>query len=180
MSLAFSVDPPPPRSHLLADYQPPADGFDEMLDRAGGIRQPWRTLIASLGEIDRAALASRWEQARRVIRDNGVTYNVHGDPAGMSRPWELDPLPMLVPAAEWTRLSAGLAQRATLLNLILADLYGPQRLLAEGLLPPELVFLNPGFLRPCHGLEVPRGRYLYLYAGHLARDAKLIRWQMIA
>jgi uncharacterized circularly permuted ATP-grasp superfamily protein/uncharacterized alpha-E superfamily protein len=172
MSLALSAaETPPHASHLLADYQPPAGGYDEMLDRSGGIRAAWRTLVDSLTDIDGPALSARWEQARRVIRENGVTYNVHGDPAGMSRPWELDPLPMLIPAAEWTRLSAGLAQRATLLNLILADLYGPQRLLAEGLLPPELVFLNPGFLRPCHGLSVPRARYLYLYAGHLARDA---------
>jgi uncharacterized circularly permuted ATP-grasp superfamily protein/uncharacterized alpha-E superfamily protein len=172
MSVALpSSEPPPPRaSHLLADYRPPAGGVDEMLDAAGQVRSPWRGMVESLGEIDHATLAARWEQARRVIRENGVTYNVHGDPEGMSRPWELDPLPMLMPAGEWPRLSRGLAQRATLLNLILNDLYGPQRLLAEGLLPPELVFMNPGFLRPCCGWSVPRNRYLYLYAGHLARD----------
>ncbi|HEX5105744.1 MAG TPA: circularly permuted type 2 ATP-grasp protein, partial [Pirellulaceae bacterium] len=82
-------------------------------------------------------------------------------------------------AAEWSRVSAGLAQRAMLLNMVLADLYGPQRLLAEGLLPPELVYLNPGFLRSCHGWMVPRGRYLYLYAGHLARD-QAGQWLVLA
>jgi len=170
MNVALSALSKPPARPLLADYRSPAGAFDEMLVAGGEIRPAWQPLIRALGEIDRAALADRWEQARRVIRENGVTYNVHGDPAGMSRPWELDALPLLVPAAEWNAIAAGLAQRALLLNLILADLYGPQRLLAEGLLPPELVFLNPGYLRPCHGLAVPKSRYLYLYAGHLARD----------
>jgi uncharacterized circularly permuted ATP-grasp superfamily protein/uncharacterized alpha-E superfamily protein len=170
MNVAAPALSKPPARPLLADYRSPGGAFDEMLAAGGEIRPAWQPLLQSLGEIDRAALADRWEQARRVIRENGVTYNVHGDPAGMSRPWELDALPLLVPAAEWNAIAAGLAQRARLLNLILEDLYGPQRLLAEGLLPPELVFLNPGYLRPCHGLAVPKGRYLYLYAGHLARD----------
>jgi len=170
MNVALSASPKPTAHSLLAEYSPRAGAFDEMLATRGELRPAWQPLIRALGEIDRRALAERWEHARRVIRENGVTYNVHGDPAGMSRPWELDALPLVVPAAQWSTIAAGLAQRALLLNLILEDLYGPQRLLAEGLLPPELVFLNPGFLRPCHGLPVPKGRYLYLYAGHLARD----------
>jgi uncharacterized circularly permuted ATP-grasp superfamily protein/uncharacterized alpha-E superfamily protein len=171
MSMALPApDSLPPPGRLLVEYEPRADGYDEMLDAARGVRPAWQPFVASLAEIDRATLAGRWEQARRIIRENGVTYNVHGDPEGLSRPWELDPLPMIMSAQEWSRLAAGMAQRATLLNLVLQDLYGPQRLLSEGLLPPELVFLNPGFLRPCHELPVPHGRYLYLYAGHLARD----------
>ena len=170
---------PPPASPLLAGYHAPAGRWDEMLTAEGAVRPAWKPLIHSLAEIDRDALASRWEQARRVIRENGVTYNVHGDPEGLSRPWELDAVPLLISAAEWNHVAAGLAQRATLLNLILADLYGPQRLLSEGLLPPELVFLNPGFLRSCHGWTVPRGRYLYLYAGHLARD-QAGQWMVLA
>lgn len=174
----MSVTGQSPATNLLADYRPPAGEYDEMVDADGAIRPHWQPFAAALAEIAPAELASRWEQARRVIRENGVTYNVHGDPAGMSRPWELDALPLLLPAKEWSQIAAGLVQRATLLNLVLADLYGPQRLLAEGLLPPELVFANPGFLRPCHGLTVPRNRYLYSYAGQLARD-RHGNWQLI-
>ena len=170
MNLALSASQPLVARPLLADYSPRPGVWDEMLEAGGRLREAWQPLAKSLAEIDRATLATRWEQARRVIRENGVTYNVHGDPEGLARPWELDAVPLMMSAAEWTSVSAGLAQRATLLDLILADLYGPQRLLSEGLLPPELVFLNPGFLRSCHGWLVPKGRYLYLYAGHLARD----------
>lgn len=170
MNLALSASQPPPVSPLLAGYHAPPGAWDEMLAAEGTVRPSWRPLMHSLAELDRGTLEGRWEQARRVIRENGVTYNVHGDPEGLSRPWELDAVPLVMSPGEWNHLAAGLAQRATLLNLILADLYGPQRLLSEGLLPPELVFLNPGFLRSCHGWTVPKGRYLYLYAGHLARD----------
>ena len=79
-------------------------------------------------------------------------------------------VPLLISPAEWARLEAGLIQRTTLLNLILADLYGPQTLLAAGLLPPSLVFSNPAFLRPCHGIRVPHGIHLHLHAVDLARS----------
>ena len=83
----------------------------------------------------------------------------------------LDVLPFLAPAAEWTALAPGLRQRARLLNAVAADLYGPQRLLREGLLPPALVFRHPGFLRPCCGVQPPGGVFLHLVAFDLARDA---------
>src|SRR5262245_13347587 len=117
MNVALSASPKPPARSLLADYPPPAGAFDEMLAAGGSIRPAWQPLIDSLSEIDRPALADRWEQARKVIRENGVTYNVHGDPAGMSRPWELDALPLVLPADQWSTIAAGLAQRALLLNL---------------------------------------------------------------
>src|SRR5262249_7992379 len=104
-----------------------------------------------------------------LIRENGVTYRVYGDPRGQYRPWQLDPLPLLIPPAEAAVLEAGLIQRARLLEAILADLYGPHQLLKEGLYPPELVFANPGFLRPCHGLTLPGGRYLHLTATDVGR-----------
>src|SRR5436190_13913654 len=111
MNVAATALSKPPARPLLSGYRSPEGVFDEMLAAGGELRPAWRPLIQALSEIDRAALADRWEQARRVIRENGVTYNVHGDPAGMSRPWELDALPLLVPAAEWNTIAAGLAQR---------------------------------------------------------------------
>jgi uncharacterized circularly permuted ATP-grasp superfamily protein len=80
-------------------------------------------------------LPRRWEHARRTIRENGVTYNVYGDPRGTNRPWELDTIPLLIPAEEWRALEEGLIQRARLLNFIVADLYGRQDLLSEGTSP---------------------------------------------
>src|SRR5439155_16938591 len=107
--------------------------------------------------------------ALQLLRDHGVTYNVHADGASSGRPWDLDMLPLLISAVEWARLEAGLIQRTRLLNLVLGDIYGPQKLLRDGLLPPGLLFANPGFLRACHGVRPPGDRFLSLHAVDLTR-----------
>ena len=135
----------------------------------GVLRPHWDTFINSLSALGDRELGRRWQTARQRIRENGVTYNVYGDPLGMDRPWNLDSIPLMIPPSEWSQLEAGLIQRARLLNLILADLYGPQQLLRGGLLPPALVFANPGFWRPCHGVRVSGDTYLHLLGVDLAR-----------
>ena len=92
----------------------------------GVLRPHCEAFVRSLEALGRHEFTSRWEGARRAIRENGVTYNVYGDPQGIDRPWELDMVPLLISPAEWTRLETALIQRTRLLNLILADLYGPQ------------------------------------------------------
>ena len=72
--------------------------------------------------------------------------------------------------SEWKAIEAAIVQRAMLFNAVLADLYGPQELLRENRLPPELVFPNPAFLRPCWGIEPPGGTYLHMYSADLARS----------
>lgn len=156
--------------HAL-DYAPEPGVYDELRLPDGAIRPHARQFEASLDALG-DELGRRWEQARRLLGQNGVTYNVYADPRGMQRPWELDPIPLVVPPSEWRAIERGLAQRARLLDLVLKDVYGPQRLLREGLLPPELLYENPGFLRPCHGQPLARDVHLHLYAADLGRDAE--------
>lgn len=144
--------------------------WDEMTLASGELRPHWRKLMGALEGIGRDELGRRWRDAARLLRENGVTYNVYGDPLGMDRPWGLDPLPLLLPIGEWRAIEAAVAQRAMLLDRLLADLYGPQRLLREGLLPAELVLAHPGFLRPCHGVAVAQDVRLHCYAADLARS----------
>ncbi|HET9953056.1 MAG TPA: circularly permuted type 2 ATP-grasp protein [Polyangiaceae bacterium] len=152
-------------------YAPAAGRFDEAFIKEGEVRPHFSGLFDALRPLSRDELDRRWSQAQRVIREHGVTYNVYGDPRGADRPWQLDPLPMVLSAEEWSRLEAGLTQRARLLDAVLADLYGPQRLLKDGLLPPELVLGNPAFLRPLHGVPVPRNIRLQNYAADLSRGS---------
>lgn len=162
-----------PRLAPGADFRPGAEpsGYYEAADEGGEPRPHWAAFDDSLRELGRAELESRWREAKQLIRENGVTYNVYGDPHGSARPWQLDPIPLLIPTHESVFLGRGLIQRAKLMELILTDLYGPQRLLKDGLIPPQLVFPNPGFLRPVHGFKVPGGRYLHLYAANLGRGS---------
>lgn len=157
------------RPLLSTGYTQTPGVYDEMSSGLGVLRPHWDIFINSLSAFGGRELARRWQTARQRIRENGVTYNVYGDPLGMDRPWNLDAIPLMIPPSEWSQLEAGLIQRARLLNLVLADLYGPQQLLRGGLIPPPLVFANPGFWRPCHGVRVSGNTYLHLLAVDLAR-----------
>jgi uncharacterized circularly permuted ATP-grasp superfamily protein/uncharacterized alpha-E superfamily protein len=164
----------------LAAYVPDARRYDELLDDQGLIRPHWQPLIEQLTRDDPRAVARRGlERTRRLIVENGVTYNVYADPQGADRPWTLDPVPLLLLAEEWRVIEAGLSQRARLLDALLADIYGPQRLLSEGLVPPELVFGHPNYLWPCHGIAPRGGNWLHVYAADLAR-APDGRWWLLA
>lgn len=152
-----------------AGYEPIPLTFDEMHAQPGGVRPHWSDFLRSFEAMGPGTLARRWAEVRRLMRENGVTFNVHGDPGGLDRPWELDPLPLLLDEREWARLSAGLVQRARLLDLVLEDVYGSQELLRCGLIPPELIYAHPSFLRACHGLPVAPQSRLLLYGTDLVR-----------
>jgi len=159
-------------------YQPNPGYYDEMVAAQGNLRAHWRPLIEPLEQMGEAGFARRWQEGRRVIRENGITYNVYSDPQSNPRPWPLDPLPLVLDSTEWAFLATAIEQRARLLNAILTDLYGPRKLLHQGL-PPELVFPNPAFLRPCCQVPVPGDVYLHVYAADLARSPDG-RWWVIA
>ncbi|MFO1501796.1 MAG: circularly permuted type 2 ATP-grasp protein [Verrucomicrobiota bacterium] len=169
----------PPAAALLERYSSFQLGYDEMLGHPGLPRPHWRPLIASLGRLSPEEFTARGETARRVLREHGVSYNVYGDALGTDRPWGVDLVPMLISAEEWRGIETGLKQRARLLNLILADFYGRQQLLKDGSVPSALVYANPAFLRPCHGVQPPQGLFLGLHAIDLAR-ASDGQWRVLA
>jgi uncharacterized circularly permuted ATP-grasp superfamily protein/uncharacterized alpha-E superfamily protein len=150
-------------------YAGSSQRYDELLAADGTIRSHWQPLIEYL--VDGGAEAARRtvEMTRRLIVENGVTYNVYADPQGRDRPWQLDPLPLLIDAAEWRQIEAGVQQRARLLNALLVDLYGPQQLIAAGTVPAELVFGHPNFLWAAHHTRPFNDVWLHLYAVDLAR-----------
>jgi uncharacterized circularly permuted ATP-grasp superfamily protein/uncharacterized alpha-E superfamily protein len=166
---AASTTVPPANRAGWLEYLPHPEIPDELFDPAAGVRSHWNVLLESLKGLGAAELTRRWTEAQHLIRDNGVTYNVYGDPRGMNRPWQLDPIPLLIASDEAQSLERGMIQRGRLLEALMADLYGPQQCLAEGLLPRELVFGNPAFLRPCHNVRVSGSRYLHLYAANIGR-----------
>src|SRR5690606_25425304 len=103
------------------------------------------------------------------IQQDGITYNVYNAQGGPSRPWSLEPLPLLIPAQEWQTLAHGIAQRACLLNGVLEDVYGAQTLLKQALLPSALVLGHPGYLRGLQGVQPVGGIYLHIVAFDLVR-----------
>jgi uncharacterized circularly permuted ATP-grasp superfamily protein/uncharacterized alpha-E superfamily protein len=164
---------------LLSGYQRNAGTFDELLTRDGEIFPHYAKMLGALEEFGPAELARRADASQRFVHEQGITYNVYGDPRGMERPWQLDPIPLVIAPAEWQALETGLVQRATLLNKILADCYGAQELIRSRWLSPALVFGQPDFLRPCHGIRVPGDLFLHFYAADLARSPDG-RWWVVS
>jgi uncharacterized circularly permuted ATP-grasp superfamily protein/uncharacterized alpha-E superfamily protein len=164
---------------LLNGYVPSSGAFDEMCSAPGVLRPQWRTFADVLGAFGAEEFARRREQAVRLVHENGLMYNAVGDLGQGARPWDLDVFPVLIAADEWRRISTGLVQRARLLNRMLVDLYGPQRLLTEGLLPAELLFEHPAFHRELHGQRPAREQFLHFYAADLARSPDG-RWWVVA
>jgi uncharacterized circularly permuted ATP-grasp superfamily protein/uncharacterized alpha-E superfamily protein len=169
----------PARAGLLAGYPGGAAAFDEMLAESGQVRPHYAKLMDTLEELTPAELRQRWDTSQRFVHEQGITYNIYGDPRGMERPWQLDPIPFVIAPEEWRTLEAGLIQRATLLSRILADCYGPQDLIRSRWLSPALVFAQPDFLRPCHNLRMPENNFLHFYAADLARSPDG-RWWVVS
>lgn len=156
-----------------------APAFAESLDADGRLRLAWEPLRAVFDRLGVEELAARAENARRILGEHGVSCFAPDAHGGRDEPWRLDLTPLLIPADEWREVEAGIRQRARLFNLILADLYGTQRLVRDGFVPAALVFANPGYLRPCQAADVPGGVHLHSYAADLARGPDG-RWWVVA
>ncbi|HEX2941985.1 MAG TPA: circularly permuted type 2 ATP-grasp protein [Rhodopila sp.] len=141
--------------------------MDEMADGAGRARPHWRTLLGTISSLGHETLAQRARLLDQTFEEEGVTAILPGE---RTVHWRCDPIPLILSAAEFAGLEAGLVQRAELLEGILADVYGAQTLLAEGLIPPDLVYNNAAFLRPCRDADGQRReRYLWFYAADMLR-----------
>jgi uncharacterized circularly permuted ATP-grasp superfamily protein/uncharacterized alpha-E superfamily protein len=157
----------------------PETGYDEFVDESGTIRPAWTELADAVGERGRAGLDKLRSTVRGLVENDGITYvqiNPNGDAvtnghgATSPGPWLLDGLPLLISAADWEGLEAGLLQRSRLLDAVLTDLYGPRRSITSGLLPPQLVFGHPGYLRAARGIEIPGRHQLFMYGCDVSRD----------
>ena len=153
--------------------------FDEWRGAASGTaasagRHPaahWQRFFNTLATDGWADLAARALRVQHRVREDGATYNVYAD--GSSRPWPLELLPFIVQPQEWAQIEAGVLQRARLMAATLSDIYGPQTLLRDALLPASLIFAHPHYLRPAHGLWSAgahgQGQGLHVAAFDLAR-----------
>ena len=158
-------------------YAPVEGYWDEAVLLSGFPRRHWRQLAVATRRIGVRQFNRYWQSG--VIREASNPNNIASDPWGNERPLPLDPIPLVIAENEWTKIEKAVTQRAALLNVMLSDLYGEQRLMYQEHLPPALVFGNPHFLRPCSGIAPPDGVYLHTYAADLGRSPDG-RWWVIS
>ncbi|MGO2111009.1 MAG: circularly permuted type 2 ATP-grasp protein [Pseudoclavibacter sp.] len=152
------------------------DGIDDALlgtdvasGRLTGAHGDDERVVNELLRLDRRTFRSALADVRRFVQDDGITYGPHGD-AESGRPWQIDPLPVVLDGDEWSHLERGLQQRAHVLGLIYDDLSSRQRLLRDGILPAASVLGHPGYVRQAFGIPSER-RPLTIGATDLGRDA---------
>lgn len=171
---------------LLSEYQVDTEAYDEFLTWDGALRPSWEPVYEHFQAIGRTGLNESARLVQRLVRDSSITQtdqtkrdsNSTYD-GSIRRPWQLDPIPWVIGTQEWEQLCQGLKQRAHLLNLVTADLYGPQRLISDGILPSGLLFYHPAYQRSFQNLPVKDNRYLHFYTADLAKGADG-RWYVIA
>ncbi|MEQ1715100.1 MAG: circularly permuted type 2 ATP-grasp protein, partial [Hyphomicrobium sp.] len=129
-----------------------------------------RALLTGLSALPQAERNARAARMDRRVRETGIAYDIFSDPSKPAQRWQLDLTPVIISSGEWRWLEAALVQRARLFDALLSDLYGEQRLMREELVPPEMVFSDSAFLRPCQGI-LPHAGGLQFYAADLARGA---------
>jgi uncharacterized circularly permuted ATP-grasp superfamily protein/uncharacterized alpha-E superfamily protein len=145
--------------------------WHEMNDARGQIRPHWQSLGVKIQRWSSEERSSIAKAAARMIEDLGTTFNVYSDAGGVGQPYELDPIPLLIPPADWAHVSAGLAQRMRLIDAVLTDLYGPQQLLKDGLIPPDLVHASPAFLQYARSVQPVGRRFVVTTGCDLVRSA---------
>jgi uncharacterized circularly permuted ATP-grasp superfamily protein len=145
--------------------------YDEMFAAPGRPRPHYERLFARFALMENMGeLLERQRRADQTFLSRGVTFTVYSDDRGTEKIFPFDLIPRIIPAHEWTRLEAGLAQRMTALNLFLADVYGPQRILREGVVPREMIDSSKNFRPEMVGFAVPRGLYVHINGTDLVRD----------
>lgn len=153
-------------------------GYDEFVDVAGNVRPAWRELAECVGERGRGGLDRLRAEVRGLVDNDGINYIqvdrhgeavTNGDGSAVPGPWHLDALPLVLSTQDWDALEAGLVQRSRLLDAVLTDLYGPRRSITSGVLPAQLAFAHPGYVRAAHGIVVPGRHQLFLHGCDVSR-----------
>jgi uncharacterized circularly permuted ATP-grasp superfamily protein len=160
-----------PPGGLIADYDV-GSFFDEMLDAEGRPRPHYRALYERLSALSDEGLEERIHTVNAFFLTQGIGFTVYGDDAGTDRIFPFDLIPRIVPADEWALVESGLTQRVRALNLFLGDVYGPQRILAENVVPPALVFGSRNLRREMIGVQPPGGIYAHIVGIDLIRDER--------
>lgn len=158
------------RASLLQGYRPPQGNADELIRRNGAIRPVWQPMIDHLDSLNAEDIAQTFARGNQYLRDAGVYYRQYTSDGSTPRDWPLSHIPVMIAEDDWAELASGLAQRADLLERVMADLYGAGELVRDGLLPAQLVARNPEWLRPMVGVTPRSGHFLHMIAFEVGRS----------
>jgi uncharacterized circularly permuted ATP-grasp superfamily protein len=153
-------------------WLPETTSFDEAFDTNGAPRRHYQALVSALESFTQTEVDRRERLQKLSLIDQGVTFTVYGEKEGVERIFPFDFVPRIIPAAEWKKIEAGLVQRVTALNLFIGDIYGEQKCLKDGVVPPDLILSRTEYKRELLGVLPPRGIYTHVVGTDIIRDDK--------
>ena len=153
----------------MNDYDT-GDFYDEMYHSEGGARAHTTVLAQRIASMDHRELRERQVAAERALLTRGITFNVYGATDGVEKIMPFDILPRVVSAAEWRTVERGLIQRVRALNDFIADVYGPRKIIAAGVVPESILHSSRGLLPACQGMKPPKGIWCHIVGTDLVRD----------
>ncbi len=168
-SMPAAVVPKPTATTLSSGYVT-SGTYDELVGADGVIGRHWQPVLNGLDALTHQQRLERIDRINLRVRETGIAHDLFADPSRNLQPWRLDLMPLVFSAETWAGIEAGIIQRARLLEAVLADVYGPQDTLKRGLIPPELIFSDPAYLRACHNIK-PAGGRVQFFAADLARGS---------
>lgn len=160
----------PPGDDLFQGYS--LVTFDEVFDASLRPRAHYQQLFRRLQTFSAEEFRRRKAMTDLSMLQDGVGFTVYRQEEGIERVWPMDPVPRIIPAAEWKRIEAGLVQRLTTLNLFLKDLYHEQFILRDRVIEPALIYEGAYFRREFMGARVPRDIYIHVCGTDLIRDSR--------
>ncbi len=159
----------------LFDAYPALPGtYDEMFDGPDGqraARAVFQRITQLLARMTTDELSRAQALAESALLQQGVTFSVYGDARGTEKIFPFCLLPRLIAAEDFRRIERGLQQRLRALSMFLDDIYGDQRILAAGVVPPEMVLGAAGYRASLRGIKPPGGVRIHISGVDLIRDA---------
>ena len=146
------------------------DFYDELITDTGGPRLAARQAVKLLQELSSEDMAARRGAAELAIREMGISFTIYSEGKNIDRAWPFDIIPRIIPAKEWQKVSHGLAQRSRALNCFIDDIYNRQRILADGLLPADIVLDSGNYKPQCAGVSPRFGTWAHICGTDLVRD----------
>lgn len=161
---------------FLQSYRPLPGVSDELMTPDGAVRPVWTTFLNHFASLSEAEIPERFARGNQYLNDAGVFFRQYGQDGPNEREWPLSHIPVIIGETEWSGIASGLIQRAELLEQVIADLYGPNRLVAEGFLPASLIAQNPEWQRPLVGVAPKSGHFLHFLAFEIGRGPDGTWW----
>ena len=155
---------------LLKDYDKKLSAYDELWIDDQHLHEHWLGFVRKLVHLGLPTLQQRNVELQRLLKDSGVSYNVYDESKELIQPWKLDPIPFLIAPEIWSSLEKGIRQRVVLMDLLLKDIYGDQKVVKDGQLPMELLYSDRNFLRACHPFPKNPFQKLLMYAADISRS----------